>query len=288
MATANLISAFQLYSYPINEYLSMKYTEDDLLVLQKFISEERLSNLVSLTGDISQSIELHQDTLRLGSLLITVVATIEISLRNAVCDNLTAHFGVANWLSQPPIILQWRETELSKLKLAADSAKRGEYAKLSQSEKGKLDGLAYPKGVPANNSHLKRSKDRRRMLKISEGKITAELTLYFWKRLYGPDYEQSLWRTTLKRTFPFKKVHRAEVAVQLERIYQARNRLAHHEPVLHRRYFETIDAINFVAGHLGEWRPNPDSPLALLIRDDMAQLANFSSSLHNKLASFKG
>jgi hypothetical protein len=265
----------------------MKNTPNVTATMLRWLSEERLGKLIAVTGDLEAAIELHQATLRLGSYLMTIVATIEISLRNAVSENLSAHFAVNNWLSQPPIMLQWREPELNKLKQAVDSAKRSEYAKLSQAEKSSLDGLAYPLGVRTNNSHLKRSKDRRKQLKISEGKIVAELTFYFWKRLYGPDYEQSLWRTTLKRTFPFKKLNRSDIAIQLERIYQARNRLAHHEPVLHGRLTETIEAINFVAEHLGEYLPNKSSPLAGLISKDMDILITFSNELHAKLAMHK-
>lgn len=89
--------------------------------------------------------------------------------------------------------------------MAVDSAKRAEYSKLSQAQKAALDALAYPAGRPANTSHLRRAKGRRRQLVVNEGKVIAELTLYFWKRLYGQEYDQSLWRTTLKRTFPDKK-----------------------------------------------------------------------------------
>jgi hypothetical protein len=39
---------------------------------------------------------------------------------------------------------------------------------------------------------------------------------------------------------------RAQIAENLEHIYQARNRLAHHEPVLHKRFRDAIAAIEFV------------------------------------------
>ncbi len=153
---------------------------------------------------------------------MAVTATIEIALRNSVCENLGHYFAVPNWLQQPPVAFQWKAPEASKIAQAIDSAKRGEYSKLCQADKGALDALTYPRGRPTNTSHLKRAKDRRNHISITEGKVIAELTLYFWKRLYGPDYDQTLWRTTLKRTFPNKSLTRAAVAPQLESIYQAR------------------------------------------------------------------
>jgi len=184
----------------------MPLEPEDTASVVRFLSVERLAALMALTGSYNTAIELHQETLRLGSALMHVIATIEIALRNSVCENLTQHFGVPNWLTQTPVQFQWREPERSKISQAVDSARRAEYSKLSQSEKANLDIFAYPNGRPPNTSHLKRSKDRRKKISVSEGKIIAELTLYFWKRLYSPEYEQSLWRTTLKRTFPHKKI----------------------------------------------------------------------------------
>ena len=187
----------------------------DAAVLAGFLSAERLQALVTLTGSNEAAIELHQETLKVGAALMTVTATIEIALRNAVCETLAHHFAVPNWLQQPPVTFRWKLPEAGKIIQAVDSAKRDRYSKLTQAEKGALDALAYPGGRPANVSHLKRAKDRRRQLAVTEGKVIAELTLYFWKRLYGPEYEQSLWRTSLKRTFPDKALKRAEVAIQL-------------------------------------------------------------------------
>ena len=173
----------------------------DLPALIALLSPERLAALRTLTGSAGTAIELHQSTLRLGAALMNVTATIEIALRNSVAENLSNYFGVPNWVQQPPVAFRWKEPERKKITTAVDSARRAEYSKLSQADKAKLDSLAYPKGRPPNTSHLKRALDRRRHIPVTEGKVIAELTLYFWKRLYGPEYEQTLWRTTLKRTF---------------------------------------------------------------------------------------
>lgn len=259
----------------------------DAVTLTGLLSPERLGALVDLTGSAEAAIELHQETLQVGAALMTVTATIEIALRNAVCESLSHHFAVQNWLQQPPITFRWKVPELGKITQAIDSAKRDKYAKLDQAGKAALDVIAYPNGRPANTSHLKRAKDRRRHIQVSEGKVIAELTLYFWKRLYGPEYDQTLWRTALKRTFPDKKLKRAEVAIQLEHIYQARNRLAHHEPVLHRRFNDTMAAVEFVAQRLGRTGPDMDSPLAHLLADDIALVKGRAVTLHAKLDAFR-
>jgi hypothetical protein len=259
----------------------------DVADVTRMLSAERLRALTALTGSAQIAIELHQETLRVGASLMTVIATVEIALRNSVCENLTQHFAVPNWLRQPPVPFQWRAPELKKVAMAHDSARRAEYSKLTQAQKHALDALAYPSGRPSARSHLDRAKDRRKHIAVSDGKIIAELTLYFWKRLYGPDYDQSLWRTSLKRTFPYKKLSRADVAIQLEHIYQVRNRLAHHEPVLHRRFVDTMRAIEFVVQHLETAKPDCSTPLAKLLAGDITKVKSEAEALHARLDSFR-
>ncbi len=265
----------------------MAYSLAEINRLHAMLSVERLKPLVDLTKSAEAAIELHQESLRVGASSMAIIATLEIALRNSVCDNLENFFGVPNWLLQPPITLQWRKPELNNLKKALDSAKRAEYSKLAQSGKNALDAIAYPNGRPLGKSHLDRSKDRRKQINVSNGKVVAELTLFFWKRLFGPEYEHSLWKTTLKRTFPNKGISRAAVAVELEYIYQSRNRLAHHEAVLRGRFSKTCEAIEFVTQNLAENSRNYQSPLFLLIQPDLQNARSLSETLHSKFDRFK-
>jgi len=117
--------------------------------------------------------------------------------------------------------------------------------------------------------------------------VIAELTLYFWKRLYGPEYDQTLWRTTLKRTFPDKTIKRAEIAAQLEHVYQTRNRLAHHEPVLHKRLEDTVRAIEFVIQRLEAKTPNGEMPLARLLENDLVDVKAKAVTLRARLDAYR-
>lgn len=265
----------------------MSIDDADVGPVTRLLSSERLGPLLALTGSPRAAIALHQETLKLGSAMMNVTATVEIALRNAVCENLTQHFGVENWLTQTPVDFRWREPERKKIEQAVDSARRAEYSKMSQADKHQLDALAYPQGRPANTSHLRRAKDRRRRITVSEGKVVAELTMYFWKRLYGPEYDQTLWRTTLKRTFPAKVIKRPEIAVQLEHIYQARNRLAHHEPVLHKRFRDTLAAIEFVSRHLKARSPDQESELDRLLKADLTEVRSKGEALHSRLDAYR-
>ncbi len=242
---------------------------------------------MALTGNSAVAVELHQETLRLGASMMSIIATLEIALRNSISENLGNHFSEPNWLQQPPAGFQWRPQERDKIAIAIDNAKRAEYAKLTQAEKTALDVTAFPNGRPAGTSHLARAKARRRHITVSDGKIIAELTLYFWKRLYGHDYDQTLWRTTLKRTFPDKRLSRAQVAIQLETLYQARNRLAHHEPVLHDRFHETMNSIEFVSQRLQSRTASVEAPLATLLAEEVEGVVAREAALSARLNSYR-
>ena len=265
----------------------MAMQDADVAPLTLLLSPERLGNLTQLTGNTKAAIELHQETLAVGACLMSVIATVEIAIRNAICENLSRHFGAPNWLISPPASFEWKDTENGKGAKARDSAQRAEYAKLNQQEKGALDALAYPNGRPANESHAARAKKRRQKIQVSDGKIIAEITLHFWKRLYGPDYEHSLWKPTLKKTFPHKSVKRSEVADHLEVIYQARNRLAHHEPVLHGRFTDTITSINYIIQRLETSSIGPQTPLANLLVEPIAAAEVLAQALHDRLAAYR-
>lgn len=265
----------------------MAIDDRNVAALTALLSPERLRGLLQLSGNAKSAIELHQETLKLGANFMNIIAVIEIALRNAICENMEQHFGAPGWLLTPPSSFQWKEPERKKIDQALDSARRAEYSKLSQEGKHALDGLAFPGGRPTNLSHLGRAKRRRAQITVSDGKIVAELTFYIWKRLCGPDYEHTLWRPTLKRLFPCKSVKRAEVAYHLENIYQARNRLAHHEPVLRGRYSDAMAAIWFLVTHLQASPPNDQTPLALLILEDFEALKVQAQILHARLDSFR-
>jgi hypothetical protein len=64
--------------------------------------------------------------------------------------------------------------------------------------------------------------------------------------------------------FPNKRINRPEIADNLEAIYQTRNRIAHHEPVLGDRLMRVAKAIDFIVLNFGSKEPNEDAILARL------------------------
>ena len=267
-------------------FSTVNLSDSDTTQITTMISQERLAPLIAVTGDVHAAIAIHQDILRLGTLLMPVTATIEIALRNMVCDCLSAHFGVTDWLLRPPAPFHWRPAENKKVGRARSSARRAEYAKKSQTEKHALDAIAFPNGRPANLTHSQRAKRRQSAINVSDGKVIAQLTMYFWKKMYSSDYEEALWKTALKRTFPDKKLKRSDISPHLETIYQARNRLAHHELGYGWRMSEVLKAIDFTINNLGAANDEGERSLAKLLAPDLENLSNYNEALEKKIASY--
>lgn len=264
--------------------LSRFLNASDMPEIEKLLSNERLSTFKKLTKTQESAIELHQSTMSLGVAISAVSGLIEVGLRNAVCHEMQAEFGAADWLRTPPPTVKWASLEHLAINKANLNAQRAQYSKLTGPEKNSLDALAFPQGVPPTIKHRKLVQKRQATLQVQEGQIVAQLSMHFWKRLFSTEYEKVLWKRVLKRVFPNKAIRRANVAEQLETIYQTRNRLAHHEPVYGTRLQTSLDAIDFVLNNLGVTRSTDEAPLAKLVLPQreilIGQVATFQSTFN--------
>lgn len=236
--------------------MSIVWSDGELTEAVDLLSSERLADFIRIARTESEAVALHQLCLSVAAALTPVVGLLEITLRNAVCRELRAAFGVSDWLLNPPAPFSWKGDELAKLKQGLAQARRAAYSKLTQAERRALDSFVNldERAVPL--SHEVRSKGRQNFIEVSSGQLVAQLTLFFWKRLFSADYEDTLWKRRLRRLFPNKAVTRAMVASHLEVLYQARNRIAHHEPVLGSRLDAVLNAIDFIAHEFGVRGPD--------------------------------
>ena len=81
------------------------------------------------------------------------------------------------------------------------------------------------------------------------GRVAAALSLGFWVALFAKGYESDLWRPTLHRCF-IPTPARSKLHRQLNDLRRLRNRIAHHEPILHRNLQADHEAILRVLGML--------------------------------------
>jgi hypothetical protein len=216
----------------------------------QLVSAQRLDTFRNFAGDDQRALELHNLTLQVGSTMMAIIALIELSLRNLADTRIAEDLGQLEWLQKPTVGLELDDQERRAIKLAIQHAQKAEYSKLTHAGKKELDAKIYPHGVPPNIKHDTLSKKRWETFEVSHGQVVAQTTIFFWKRLFSSDYENALWKRSLKKLFPQKSVARADVARHLEVLYSARNRIAHHEPVYGERLDQAFEAVKFLRENL--------------------------------------
>ncbi len=176
------------------------------------ISTPRLETYKKYTSDPMKAIELHNMTMQVGSSLMAVIALIELGLRNKVHDQIFRDFGVEDWMLNPPEKIRFCQTEKRLITIAKKHARKAMYSKLSHKDKKALDERIYPIGVPAGIKHEILSRKRQETFEVNQGQIIAQTTILFWKRLFSKDYEEMLWRPSLRNIFPLKHIRRSDVS----------------------------------------------------------------------------
>jgi hypothetical protein len=250
----------------------MNLDENDIQLCASYISKERLKTFRSLTKSDHDAIELHQHMIAIGASLMSAIGTIEIACRNYSCLQIEKAFGRTDWLRNPPPSFRWHSLESNFIRKAEKNAQRAAYAKLDNAAKKNLTNLAFPNGPPEGLSHHQVASARQSKIDVSEGQVTAQLTLHFWKRLYSSNYEKTLWKRALKRAFPNKTLDRADIANNLEILYQTRNRVAHNEPIYSARLHDAEAAIEFIAANLAVKTPTKPTTLEKLLTPYLANL----------------
>lgn len=269
--------------------MSINLSNQEVAEATVLLSSERLYEFQRITGSERDAILVHNHCLRVAAAMTPVLGLFEIALRNAVCRELQSIFseGDGDWLLIPPAPFKWKGSETQKLKQGIAHAQRAIYSKLSQPQRKALDSEAFPAGVPSQISHEIRSKKRQAAINPGRGQVVAQLSLVFWKRLFSSDYEGTLWKRGLRRVFPSKHISRPKVAEHLEVIYQARNRIAHHEPIYGLRLQTFINSLDFMVAEMGQSFDAQSSVFAKLSEPERAHLSDKAEYLSNHLASFQ-
>ncbi len=85
---------------------------------------------------------------------------------------------------------------------------------------------------------------RRSKIELTIPKLIAELNLGFWVSFFGRKYEE-VWRHSLRTivTPETRIIRRKDFHMDLNRVRELRNRIAHHEPIFKRQLFEDYETI---------------------------------------------
>jgi hypothetical protein len=135
---------------------------------------------------------------------------LEISLRNALHEQLRARYRRPDWWQSAPL----EKHHASKVDKAEDDLRR--------------------KGV-----HNPCADD-----------IVAELSFGFWVSLLSRRYDRHFWVPALHKAFPHYDGNRESLRDSLQTMLLFRNRIMHHEPIHHRHLAADHDKIYLLLGYL--------------------------------------
>ena len=209
--------------------MNFQFTPERLAALEYSLSRERLTwYLGECADDLECALRMYELNTRISAALYGPLQGLEVLVRNDMNMQMQAAFG-ADWLDHSTAQLQ--PTQIDDIKKTI--------AKIDQDE-------------PSN------------------GAIVAELPFGFWVGLLGPKNENEIWRKALYKGFAHRPrgTERKIVHNALDSIRRLRNRIAHHEKILHRDLRANHATILEVAG----W-------CCPVTRDWIASLSNFTDDM---------
>ncbi|PZR34971.1 Abi family protein [Caulobacter segnis] len=163
--------------------------------MEAALSLERFGRYVAWAGgDREQALRLYTLNTQVSEALYIALQTLEISLRNRIHTVMSTKYG-ERWSRDPALIKAQHQT-----------------AQVA-------DAIAE---IEANGKEP------------TAGRVVAALSFSFWTAMFSPAYED-LWRSTLRfiATREGKGLARKDFSRPLTQIRLLRNRIAHHEPILH-------------------------------------------------------
>ncbi len=223
------------------------FNNGGLEALETSLSPERMATYVRAAGgNREKALRLYTWNTAVSAAFYGPLQGLEVALRNAAHRQLSVSYGPI-WYDNPACGLD--AGALDRIDAARNSLNRGKY--------------------PVDPPHM-----------------VAELPFGFWVSLLGKggrgrapdtgkmDYEKTLWRKCLYKTFPHARLSRAHAHKPLDYLRTFRNRIAHHEPIFDRHLeadFRSILEVSWwICPKTAEWirHHNRVEDLLACARDD--------------------
>jgi hypothetical protein len=163
-------------------------------------------------GDVDWAMRLYWWNVEVSAAFYGPLHCLELTLRNAINDRLSAYYDVAEWWSVAPLTTDGRR---------------------------KVDGAV-------RDVALRRQGGRR------PGDVVAALTFGFWVSLLSRSYDRPLWVPTLHRAFSHYSGRRSDLHDNFFSMLLFRNRIMHHEPIYHRDLVADHAKIYRLVGYLSQ------------------------------------
>ena len=185
-----------------------KYDENKLQTIKSSLSTQRLSKYDKLAGPNrpEYALELYLYNSRLSKAFLFPLHALEIILRNAIDEILEIAYGY-DWPNNQEFLEILTSESRSSIEKAKERAQR---------DKGKH-----------RSAH----------------DVIAQLTFDFWSNLFRSEYEHSLWLKNMSKLLPYKQHTRKQLQLEVAKLNQFRNRIAHHEPILNKDSLSLLKAI---------------------------------------------
>jgi len=181
--------------------------------IDRWISSERLSRyLHEAEGDRIRALALYEWNTQISASFHRDLAHVEVALRNAYDGAAAGWKGPGHWLIDGYPILFAPVMRTKRQQQAGEWTRR------------RVDINAKPRALIEKAIHNAGGS------RATPGKVVAELTFGFWRYLSSSAHEKSLWVPLLHRAFP-PRTRRMDVDSRVGRLYELRNRTAHHEPL---------------------------------------------------------
>lgn len=189
-------------------------------MVTNIISQERLGKyLVAAGHNPDRALALYGWNIQLSESFFPVLSAAEVCLRNIVVTRLIALYGL-QWWNDPVFLAQIKSAGKRIVKTASDKVAKG--------------------GV------------------VTSGKMTAELNFGFWVNMLLPRHQAVFW-TNLHSDFPDlpAAVTYSHLYVRCDAVREFRNRVFHHEPILHRditaEYSKIMELIQWLSLEKATW-----------------------------------
>ncbi len=192
----------------------------DIQTARQHLSEARLTPYLTATSSSQEALALYEENILVSMRFMLVMHFLEIVLRNDMDAAMRQLLGL-HWFTRPDAL---REAQAKQVAQA-------------------MNNLRRQKKPPSHDN------------------IIADLPLGFWVGLLTKQYEyrQQYWRRCLHACFPLRPRHvqRHELHDRLNRIRRFRNRVAHHERILHRHpdimIRHALQALAWISPEMRNW-----------------------------------
>jgi hypothetical protein len=188
--------------------------------LLRTLTAKRLDKYLAVTNqDLDQALKLYEENTKLAEAFYTPLQCVEVCLRNCIQNHLATRYGV-DWFQNggPPFSAISKSMIGEAFSVLADASKAQPY--------------------DAND-------------------VVAELKFAFWVGLFGPHYDNTLWRLCVHRAFSNARLPRRIIHGRFNAIRRFRNRVMHHEPIYHRPlqqlHDEIIEAVGWMCRDTAAW-----------------------------------